>query len=159
MILNRNSQILCMKRFRQNKRLINNPFIRMFAILIDLVRVFDSCFDNSFAFFHFWVFWYNMVFPSILFTDNDDTIPILTPESLHATLSLGILAHYPPIVKRRRTQSSSVSPLSPSSLPFLIKCYQASVDVTKMLLGCTYYYQSRLWRTICQSPISTIVLT
>ena len=147
-----------MKRFRQNERLINNPLVRMLAILIHLVRLLNSYFHSHFASLHFWVFCHNMIFPSISPTDNGDTVTIFTSKKLHTTLNAGILPHYALIIKKAKEWGSiSLQPSFPFVSTFLHTILPDTGRCCPMLFGficCKSNYNE----LPCQSPISTIVL-
>jgi len=159
MIFNRNSEILCMKGLRQNERLINNPLVRMLAILIQLVRLLNSYLHSHFAPLHFWVFCYNMVFPRISPTDNGDTVTIFTSKKLHTTFSAGILTYYASIIKKAKEwQSVSLQPSFPFVFTFLHTILPDTGRRCLMLFRFTHY-KSNYNELSCQSPISTIVLS
>jgi hypothetical protein len=148
-----------MKGLRQNERLINNPLIRMLAILINLVWLFYSYFHSHFTPLHFWMFCYNMIVPCVSPTDNGDTITVFTSKNLHTPFDLGILAHYAiKIKKTKEYKSGSLLPSSPFVSTFLHTILPYTGRGYSMLLNLTYY-QFTYNELLCQSPISTIVLT
>ena len=72
-----------MKGFRENKRLVENLLVSMPCVLVDLIRVLDSCLYMGFATCHFRMFSYNVDFPHFITTGDKNTVSISTLESCH----------------------------------------------------------------------------
>ena len=75
---------------RQYSRVVNDVFIKVGTVLVNSVRVLYNRFNMYFTSFHFRMSGHYMFIPSILRTDNRDSINVLTLKYIHALDFLSI---------------------------------------------------------------------